>query len=68
MIKSKKGLIHRYQRPNVTEYFEFDDYAMSIHHRNDRGILTPSLTWGDVQILGIDSLKVKYLEYNCERY
>jgi hypothetical protein len=67
MIKSKHGPIHKYQErqiKRVTEYFEFDDDGRAINHRNDKGILTPGLTWSDLQILGIDSLKVKFLEYN----
>ena len=71
MIKSKHGPIHKYQErqiKQVTEHFEFDDYGCAIHHRNDKGILTPSLAWSDLQILDIDSLKIKFLEYNAERF
>ena len=65
IIKSKHGPVHKHQLKHITEYFEFDDYGRKIHHRNDKGILTVSLTWGDIQILNIDSLTFKYLEYNC---
>jgi hypothetical protein len=71
MINSKYGPIYKFQKKEikrVTEYFQFDDDSRAINHRNDKGILTPSLTWSDLQILGIDSLKVKFLEYNAERF
>ncbi len=71
MIKSKHGPIHKYQErqiKQVTKHFEFDDYGRAIHHRNEKGILTPSLTWSDLQILDVDSLTEKFLEYNAERF
>ncbi len=70
-IKSPHGPIHKYQErqiKQVTKHFEFDDYGKKIHHRNDKGILTPSLTWSDLEILDIDSLKIKFLKYNAERF
>ena len=50
------------------EYFEFDDFGEQIWHFNSRGNITGPLDWSDVKALSIDSVTVKYLEYNPERY
>ena len=48
------------------ESIVFDDQTREILHVNYLDQET-NLTWEDVKTLGIDSVKIKYLEYNAER-
>ena len=47
----------------IPERFEFDDYGHKIWHYNDHNILSGCLTWDEAQILGVDSVIIRYIEY-----
>lgn len=49
-----------------SEYFFYDDNSREIYHVSSKRDTT-LLDWGDIRILGIDSLRMKYLLYKAER-